>query len=108
MDKTVKFKVEFEINGQKVLRDVTVDANELQGVVGKLKKEAEGLGDVLKDVQKEVKGLTSEFERFTQTTMMLDSLASYIAASRLSCLVVVTHITSVFLLHFSVKVPLSS
>jgi hypothetical protein len=34
--------------------------------------------------------------------------ASYIAASRLSCLVVVTHITSVFLLHFSVKVPLSS
>jgi hypothetical protein len=30
MDKTVKFKVEFESNGQKVFRDVTVDVNELQ------------------------------------------------------------------------------
>jgi hypothetical protein len=30
MDKTVKFKVEFESNGQKVFRNVTVDVNELQ------------------------------------------------------------------------------
>jgi TP901 family phage tail tape measure protein len=45
MDKTVKFKVEFESNGQKVFRDVTVDVNELQDVIRNLKKEADDLGD---------------------------------------------------------------
>ena len=60
MDKTVKFKIELETNGQKVLHDVTVSTGELR--------------DALVEVGKEAKLSAEKMTSLASTSMMVDAL----------------------------------
>lgn len=64
MDKTVKFKIELETNGQKVLHDVTVSTGELR--------------DALVEVGKEAKLSAEKMTSLASTSMMVDALANVV------------------------------
>lgn len=64
MDKTVKFKIELETNGQKVLHDVTVSTGELR--------------DALVEVGKEAKLSAEKMTSLASTSMMVDALTNVV------------------------------
>ena len=64
MDKTVKFRIELETNGQKVLHDVTVSTGELR--------------DALVEVGKEARGAMDQMTSLAQTSMMVDALTNVV------------------------------
>lgn len=64
MDKTVKFRIELETNGQKVLHDVTVSTEELRSA--------------LVDVGKEARGAMDQMTSLAQTSMMIDALTNVV------------------------------
>ncbi len=64
MDKTVKFRIELETNGQKVLHDVTVSTEELRSA--------------LVDVGKEARSAMDEITTLAQTSMMVDALTNVV------------------------------
>lgn len=64
MDKTIKFKIELETNGQKVLHDVTVSTGELR--------------DALVEVGKEAKLSAEKMTSLASTSMMVDALTNVV------------------------------
>lgn len=64
MDKTVKFRIELETNGKKVLHDVTVSTDELRSA--------------LVDVGKEARNAMDEMTTLAQTSMMVDALTNVV------------------------------
>ena len=64
MDKTVKFRIELETNGKKVLHDVTVSTGELR--------------DALVEVGKEAKLSAERMTSLASTSMMVDALTNVV------------------------------
>ena len=64
MDKTVKFGIELETNGKKVLHDVTVSTDELRSA--------------LVDVGKEARSAMDDLTSLTQASMMIDALTNVV------------------------------
>lgn len=62
MDRTVKFKIELETNGQKVLHDVTVSTGELR--------------DALVEVGKEARASIDNLSQMAQVGVIFDSLTN--------------------------------
>ena len=64
MDKTVKFKIELETNGQKVLHDVSVSTGELR--------------EALVEVGKQARSSLDEISSLAQLSMMFDSMTNVV------------------------------
>jgi uncharacterized phage infection (PIP) family protein YhgE len=92
MDKVVKFRVEIETNGEKVLRNVAINADDfktaLQGAVEeteRLQDTLHGLvsasfvfsafNDAIQDMQSLVGGLADEFDNFDKSMRAVNTMA---------------------------------
>lgn len=73
MDKSVKFKIELESNGQKVLQDITIRTEDLKKAINAVKSEAEKASDALSGMAAAAMGLNAGMQ-------ILDSLQSGINA----------------------------
>lgn len=92
MDKSVKFKIELESNGQKVLQDISVHADELKKVLNAVKSESEKATDalsgmaaaamglnagiqILDSLQEGINGLAADYNSFDKAMRGVNTLA---------------------------------
>ena len=75
MDKTVKFKVEIESQGQKVLHNISMEADELRKFIGQIPDEAEKAGKSLSGMANFALALNSSIEIVERLGSVIGGLA---------------------------------
>lgn len=75
MDKTVKFKVEIESQGQKVLHNISMEADELRKFIGQIPNEAEKAGKSLSGMANFALALNSSIEIVERLGSVIGGLA---------------------------------
>lgn len=75
MDKTVKFKVEIESQGQKVLHNISMEADELRKLIGQIPDEAEKAGKSLSGMANFALALNSSIEIVERLGSVIGGLA---------------------------------